>query len=256
MRGTPKLILPHRRHREGRTDYHLRLKLLKSRKPRLVVRRSLNNFICQIIKYETEGDVVLASADSKELKAFGWKFHCGNTPSAYLTAFLCAERAKKHKIKEAILDIGLYSTTPGNALFSALKGAVDGGLEVPHSSEVLPTDERISGKHISDYAEKMKAENPAKYKRIFSAYLRDKADPKEMPAAFEETKKKILDSKGERAKHHAQKHEAKAEPKKEHESAEHKHEGHKTEHKAEQHHEHRTKHKREEHKSTHEHKKK
>jgi len=211
VRKNPKLVLPHRRHREGRTDYHLRLKLLKSRKPRLVVRRSLNNFICQVIKYETEGDVVLASADSKELRHFGWKFHCGNTPSAYLTGFLCAERAKKHKIKEAILDVGLYFTTPGNTLFSALKGAVDGGLEVPHSEEVLPAEDRISGKHISGYAEKLKAEDPVKYKKIFSSYLKEKADPKEMPSIFEETKKKIIESKGERTKHHAQKHEAKAE---------------------------------------------
>lgn len=233
MRGTPKLILPHRRHREGRTDYHLRLKLLKSRKPRLVVRRSLNNFTCQIIRYETEGDVVMVSADSKELRHFGWKFHCGNIPAAYLTAFLCAERAKKHKIKEAILDIGLYHTTPGNALFSALKGAVDGGLEVPHSEDVMPPEDRISGKHVSDYAEKMKAENPAKYKRIFSSYLKEKADPKEMPVVFEETKKKILESKGERAKHA---HKA--------EKAEHEHAEHKTEHKAEhKHEEHKTEHK-------------
>lgn len=236
MRGNPKLILPHRRHREGRTDYHLRLKLLKSRKPRLVVRRSLNNFLCQVIKYETEGDVVLATADSKELKAFGWKFHCGNIPAAYLTGFLCAERAKKHKIKEAILDVGLYLTSPGNTLFSALKGAVDGGLEVPHSEEALPTSERVSGKHISDYAEKLRADDPAKYKKIFSAYLSNKADPKDMPAIFEETKKKILEAKGERTKHHAKKHEAneghdaaksehKAEHKKEHahkQKAEHK----------------------------------
>lgn len=237
MRGTPKLILPHRRHREGRTDYHLRLTLLKSRKPRLVVRRSLNNFICQIVRFEEKGDIVMASADSKELKAFGWKFHCGNMPAAYLTGLLCAERAKKHKISEAILDVGLYLTTPGNSLFSALKGAVDGGLEIPHSEEILPANDRISGKHISEYAEKIKAENPAKYKRIFSSYLRDKADPKEMPAMFEETKKKILDSKGERAKtHHAHKTEHWAEHKTEHtehkheEHAEHRHEGHKASH--------------------------
>ena len=231
MRGRPKLVLPHRRHREGRTDYHLRLKLLKSKNPRLVVRRSLNNFICQIVRYEEKGDITVVTADSKELKAFGWKFHCGNTPSAYLTGLLCAERAKKHKVKEAILDLGLYSTTTGNALFSALKGAVDGGLDVPHSEDALPSEERISGKHISVYAEKIKAEHPDRYKKLFSAYIREKADPKEMPAAFEETKKKIIESKGERAKHHAPKAEHKQEEhKKEHESAEHRKEGHKAAH--------------------------
>jgi large subunit ribosomal protein L18 len=240
VRGRPKLILPHRRHREGKTDYHLRLKLLKSRKPRLVVRRSLSNFTCQIIRYEETGDVVMVSADSKELKAFGWKFHCGNTPAAYLTGLLCAERAKKHKIKEAILDLGLYETTSGNALFSALKGAVDGGLEVPHSDDALPPEERISGKHISAYAEKLSSSEPAKYKKIFSAYLREKADPKEMPAAFEETKKKIIEKKGERTKaHHAKtpEHEDKKTEVQKAEHHEHKpeHQEHKTEHKERKH---------------------
>jgi len=200
MRGTNKYIMPHRRKREGKTDYKVRLKLLKSRKPRMVVRKSLSNIICQIVKYETKGDKVIVSADSKELKNFGWKFHCGNTPAAYLTGYLCAERAKRHKVNEAVLDIGLYMTTTGNRLFSALKGAVDGGLEIPHSDEILPPQERFTGKHIADYSEKLKSENPGKYKRIFSSYLKNKTDPKEIPAVFEETKKKIAETKGEAAK--------------------------------------------------------
>jgi large subunit ribosomal protein L18 len=226
MRKNPNLILPHRRHREGRTDYHLRLSLLKSGEPRLVVRRSLNNFLCQIVKFEESGDKVVASAISSELKEFGWKFHGGNLPAAYLTGLLCAERAKKHKVSKAILDIGLYIKTPGNALFSALKGAVDGGLDVPHSEEALPSEDRISGKHISAYAEKVMVEDPAKYKKLFSSYLREKADPKDMPVIFEETKKKIIEAKGEKTKHHAKK----AEHKVEHKSEEH--------HKTEAHHEH------------------
>lgn len=234
MRKNPNLILLHRRHREGKTDYHLRLSLLKSGQPRLVVRRSLNNFLCQIVKYEEQGDKIVASAISSELKDFGWKFHGGNTPSAYLTGLLCAQRAKKHKVSNAILDIGLYNKTLGNALFSVLKGAVDGGLNVPHSEKALPSKDRIAGKHISEYAEKIGKQDPAKYKKLFSAYIREKADPREMPAAFEEAKKKIIEAKGEKT-HHAKKAEHKSE---EHTKAEvhHKHEEHKEvkhEHKAE-----------------------
>lgn len=199
MRKNPNLIVPHRRHREGRTDYHQRLRLLKSREPRLVVRKSLNCFYCQVVMYEEKGDKVVASAVSSELKDFGWKFHGGNTPAAYLTGLLCAERAKKHKVTKAILDIGLYKITPGNTLFSALKGAVDGGLEIPHSEEILPSEDRISGKHIAEYAEAVKSD-AAKYKKLFSAYIKGKADPAEMPAIFEATKKTIMDSKGERKK--------------------------------------------------------
>ena len=41
-----------------------------------------------------------------------------------------------------------YRNTPGNRIFAVLKGAVDGGLEIPHSKEALPSEDRISGKHI------------------------------------------------------------------------------------------------------------
>ena len=236
MRKNPNLIVPHRRQREGRTDYHQRLRLLKSREPRLVVRKSLNCFYCQVVMYEEKGDKVVASAVSSELKDFGWKFHGGNTPAAYLTGLLCAERAKKHKVTKAILDIGLYKITPGNTLFSALKGAVDGGLDVPHSEEILPSEDRISGKHIAEYAEAVKSD-AAKYKKLFSAYIKDKADPAEMPAVFEATKKTIMESKGERKKSHAHKAEHKVE---------HKYEEKKHEH-AEAHHEHKVEHEHTEH---------
>ncbi|MEE9323521.1 MAG: 50S ribosomal protein L18 [Candidatus Aenigmarchaeota archaeon] len=186
---------PHRRKGEGKTDYKVRLRLLKSRKSRFVVRKSLNNIICQIVKFDLEGDRTVVSADSKELKKFGWKFHCGNTPSAYLTGFLCAEKAKKHKIGEAILDMGLYESTPGNRLFSALKGALDGGLGVSHSEGILPKPERFAGKHISEYAEKLKASSPSRYRKVFSSYLKNKADPREMPKVFEQAKKKISGAK-------------------------------------------------------------
>jgi large subunit ribosomal protein L18 len=36
----------------------------------------------------------------------------------------------------------------GGGLFAALKGAVDGGVEVPHGEDVLPSDERVQGAHL------------------------------------------------------------------------------------------------------------
>ena len=51
---------------------------------------------------------------------------------------------------EAILDIGLAASTPGNRVFAAMKGMVDAGLEIPHNEDVLPSDDRISGAHIDD----------------------------------------------------------------------------------------------------------
>jgi len=39
---------------------------------------------------------------------------------------------------KAVLDIGLVRTTTGNRVFGALKGAVDGGLYIPHSNKRFP----------------------------------------------------------------------------------------------------------------------
>ena len=52
--------------------------------------------------------------------------------------------------KEAVLDIGLAASTPGNRVFAALKGMVDAGMEIPHGESVLPDDERINGSHIDE----------------------------------------------------------------------------------------------------------
>ena len=52
--------------------------------------------------------------------------------------------------KEAVLDIGLSGSSPGSRVFSALKGMIDAGMDIPHGEEVLPSDERINGSHISD----------------------------------------------------------------------------------------------------------
>jgi large subunit ribosomal protein L18 len=195
MKRTKNYVLPHRRKREGKTDYRTRLRLLKSGKPRLVVRRSSKNITCQIIIYETMGDKVSVHSDSKELPKLGWKFLGGNIPSAYLTGFLCAKRAVDIGVKEAILDMGFYRSTPSNRIFSALKGAIDGGLNIPHSEEVLPKQERFSGAHIQAYAALLKKESREKYNRIFSGYIKLKINPEDITKAFEDTKKKILESK-------------------------------------------------------------
>ncbi len=196
MRKDKRRSIPHRRKREGKTDYNLRLRLLKSGRPRFVVRRSSNNILCQIIDYKTEGDNVVASSDSKELQKYGWKSHGGNLPSAYLTGLLCGLRAKSNGVKEAAMDIGLYPSTRGNKLFSALKGALDGGLKIPHSEDILPGKERITGKHIADLAQLLKKKEPEKYKKVFSAYLKKKADPENLQKMFEEVKKKIISNQG------------------------------------------------------------
>ncbi len=143
--------VPFRRRREGKTDYRKRLALVKSGKPRLVVRIKNRQVIAQLIEYDPKGDKVLASATSHELKKFGWDGHPGNAPSAYLTGLLLGTRALKAGYKEAILDIGLHTPVHGSNVFAALKGALDAGMDIPHSEDALPPEERINGSLIAEY---------------------------------------------------------------------------------------------------------
>ena len=141
--------LPFKRKRQGRTDYRARLALLKSRKPRFVVRRSLKHVLVQIIEYAPQGDHVLLTITSKELqKNFGWDIATRNTPAAYLTGMLAGMKAKEKKLKEAILDLGLQKVTHGSLIFAVVKGANDAGFSVPFNPATLPKEDRMTGKHI------------------------------------------------------------------------------------------------------------
>ncbi|MCS7102329.1 MAG: 50S ribosomal protein L18, partial [Candidatus Korarchaeum sp.] len=174
-----------RRRREGKTDYLKRLALLKSRKPRVVVRKTIRYIIVQFVKFKEEGDEVIAYALSKELERYGWVYGGKNLPAAYLTGYLAALRAKKAGVTEAILDIGRFPSTRGSRLYAALKGVLDAGINVPHSEEILPDEERIRGEHISSFASKLEEEDRDSFERQFSEYLRRGADPKVMPDVFE-----------------------------------------------------------------------
>ncbi len=143
-------FVQYKRKKEGRTDYKKRLTLLKSNKLRLVIRKSLKNVIVQIIKYEDNGDKVMASACSKELKKIGWNGSGRNLPAAYLVGLMCGVKAKKQKLNGLILDAGLQKLFKGNLIYCAMKGVVDAGVEVACSEEVFPSEERIQGTHISD----------------------------------------------------------------------------------------------------------
>jgi large subunit ribosomal protein L5e len=101
----------------------------------------------------------------------------------------------------ALLDVGLVRTTTGNRVFGALKGAVDGGIHVPHNTKRFPgyhlekkeaagTGKRgkavlekskaagaynakehrdhIFGVHIQTYYDLLKKENKDRFKEQFS----------------------------------------------------------------------------------------
>jgi len=149
-----KIKFEYRRKREGKTNYKRRLALLKSRKDRLVIRKTNNYLIAQIVRYEPDGDKVLVSANSKELQKLGWKNSCKNIPASYLTVLILGKKASEKKIKEAIVDLGLQTPIKGSRLYSLIKGVVDSGMSVPASEDVFPPKERLTGSHISDKYQK------------------------------------------------------------------------------------------------------
>lgn len=73
---------------------------------------------------------------------------------------------------KAFLDVGLVRTTTGNRVFGALKGAIDGGLNIPHSTKRFPGSkkgengkikynpefhrQRIFGVHIQNWMDELK----------------------------------------------------------------------------------------------------
>ena len=193
MARGPAYTVPYRRRREGKTDYKLRKKLIISKMPRLVVRKTNKHIITQLVEATVIGDIVITSAHSQELrKKYGWLGDLNNLPAAYLTGLLCGLRAVDKGVKKAILDIGLHTPSRGAAVFAAMKGFVDAGVEVPHNESILPDESRIRGEHIAKYAEMLSSEKPEEYSKRFSEYLSRKLPPENLPEHFEEIKKKIL----------------------------------------------------------------
>ncbi|MBN1389234.1 MAG: 50S ribosomal protein L18 [Candidatus Thermoplasmatota archaeon] len=162
MAQGPRYHVPFRRRREGKTDYRARLALVRSGKPRAVVRRSLSGTTVQLVSFHEVGDRVLIQASFTDLKKLGWQHSLKDTSASYLVGLLAAVKAQKADISEAVLDIGLHEPTVGNRVFAALKGLIDGGMDIPHGEGIFPDEGRLAGEHreekgFSDDFGKMKS---------------------------------------------------------------------------------------------------
>jgi len=220
-----------KRRREGKTDYQARKRLItqdknkyNAPKYRLVVRFTNRDIITQIIFARIAGDVVVTSANSRELPRYGINHGLTNYAAAYATGLLLARRhlkklglASKYLGKEEVdgedynvepvkdgprpfkahLDVGLVRTTTGHRVFAALKGAVDGGINVPHSEtrffgynrEEKKLDgallrKAIFGGHVADYMRKLADEDPAKYQRQFSKFIKAGISPEKLENVY------------------------------------------------------------------------
>jgi len=217
-----------RRRREGKTDYHARRKLVcqdknkyNNPKYRLITRITNKKVICQIAYATIQGDRMLCQATSTELTKYGLPVGHTNYAACYATGLLIARRAleivgladaitgveecnaEEFHVEEednerrpfkCILDVGLIRTIPGSRVFGILKGAVDGGLHVPHSVKNFPgfTEaekgeqyqydasahlERITGVHVQEFMENLQEEDPERYKVAFSKYIENDIEP-------------------------------------------------------------------------------
>jgi len=194
MATGPGYRVPLRRRREGKTNYRSRRALVLSKTPRLIVRLTLKNTILQIAEAEAVGDKIVVTAHSRELaKTYGWLGSGGNVPAAYLTGLLCGFKAISKGIGNVFLDIGLHIPTKGSRIFTALKGVLDAGLEVPHNESILPDESRISGEHIVDYGSQLSSDGEV-YQQKFSKYLSKKLRPEELSEHFSTVKDKITSS--------------------------------------------------------------
>lgn len=140
-----------KRRRDGETDYRRRMKLLRGETPRAVVRISNTQTICQLVEFNPDGDIVIASVNGKALvDKYSWPEDASrkSIPASYLTGFALAKDAISSGHESAILDIGLSASSKGSRVFAALKGMIDAGLEIPHGEDVLPDEDRINGMHI------------------------------------------------------------------------------------------------------------
>ncbi|KAI7837748.1 hypothetical protein COHA_008380 [Chlorella ohadii] len=217
----------YKRRRAGKTDYRARLRLstqdknkYNTPKYRLVVRFTNRNVVCQIAYATMAGDKVICAAYSSELPRYGLKVGLTNYAAAYCTGLLLARRVlaklglDKHyegntedvgedynveaaddapRPFQCILDAGLKRTSTGSKVFAALKGALDGGLDIPHNekrfvgydpdakefdAEILR--KYIYGGHVGEYMEEMIEEDPEKYQAHFAEYLKNGVEPDEL----------------------------------------------------------------------------
>ena len=186
-----------RRIREKKTNYRKREKLLVGKKDFVTVNVSDQNISAQLIRPDLLGDKVMASVHSNELLSYGWKGSRKNIPSCYLVGLLLGKKCLQKKISSAILYIGKRHFT--TKIAACLKGLSEAGLEMPFSENILPSEDRIQGNHIADYAKKLKA-NDDVYKSRFSSNLGSGLEPEKYPSHFSEVKDKIVNDKVKKEK--------------------------------------------------------
>lgn len=192
-----------------------------SPKYRLVVRLTNRKVICQIAYAEIDGDKILAQATSAELPRYGLSVGLKNYAAAYATGLLVGRRvlqklgldedyegntevdgeivktevngrtyfveevADEKRPFRCYLDVGLRTTTTGQRVFGALKGAADAGLDIPHSEKRFPGysrddksydaevhRDRIFAQHIAEHMKELEEDDPELLASQYAEYIK------------------------------------------------------------------------------------
>jgi len=229
----------YRRRRESKTDYRARLRLVTqdknkygSHKYRMVVRFTNRDIICQVVYSAIVGDKVLCYAYAHELPDYGLKVGLTNYSASYCVGLLCARRCltkfgldkvysgvqevtgEKFSVNQAtvnesrpftvILDTGIKRTSTGSKVFAVMKGAVDGGLNIPHNEKRYVGYDNITkvynpeimkkyifGGRVSEFMEELMEEEPHQYARQFSQYVRNQIEAENLEAMFKQVHEAI-----------------------------------------------------------------
>jgi large subunit ribosomal protein L18 len=185
-----------KRRREGKTDYRKRRGIILGKKPFLTIHVSNRYVYGQVMKPAANGDVTLCSSNSRTLpKESGWKGSTKNLPSAYLTGLLLGKKAKEKGVAEAIAYAGVSRFVHGSRLSAFLAGAKDGGLQIEFNEEIIPAKDRLSGKHIADYAKQLQTEHASEYKQLFSRLIENGLKPEDYPTHFQQVQNTLGSSK-------------------------------------------------------------
>lgn len=181
-----------RRRREGVTDFRARKKAIASNAPLLVVRVSNKNVASQFVRPKVEGDEVLSAAHSRQLLKIGWAGSLKSTPACYLLGLLAGKRAVAKGVKEAVLYNGVVPFIRGSRIAAFAKGVVDSGVKMSMDEEALPSEDRLTGKTIAEFAAKLAKEDKAAYKKRFSSPPKGGFKPEDYPAQFAKVRAAIV----------------------------------------------------------------
>jgi len=205
----------------------------KTPKYRFVVRFTNKDIMCQVFSSDITHDICMGAAYSHELRRYGINLGLTNYASAYCTGLLLARRINKklgldelyegntedvgeyYEVEPedernpfcCILDVGLKPTSTGSRLFGALKGACDGGLDIPHGDRRFPRPKSDGGKdyeadpefhrkyifagHVAEYMNKLKDDDEEAYKKQFSRFIKAGIEPEDLEELYKKAHEQI-----------------------------------------------------------------